>query len=171
MTSPWGWDAPRRNRGYNDLHSDGGGTKKQPLHYAPWNGRFFFWYNGRLLVFRRVRQSKELHSAQEEVSISCFGGSPKVLRELLSECRSQYLKLAQNKTSVFEHRDDTWKRSIVRDIRPISTVILSEKMKRELLKISENSLTQELEDGIQTVAFLTEEATCCMDLLGLGSPV
>jgi mitochondrial chaperone BCS1 len=100
MTSPWGW-YPRRNR-YNDLYSDGGDTKK-PLHYVPWNGRFLFWYNGHLLVFRRVRQSKEVHSAQEEVSISCFGGSPKVLRELLSECQSQYLKLVQGKTSIFEH--------------------------------------------------------------------
>jgi chaperone BCS1 len=85
-------------------------------------------------VFQRVRQSQDVHSAQEEVSISCFGGSPKVLRELLSECQSQYLKLVQGKTSIFEHRDRGWKRSIVRDIRPISTVILGEKVKGELLK-------------------------------------
>jgi chaperone BCS1 len=85
-------------------------------------------------VFRRVRQSQDKHSTQEEVSISCFGRSPKVLRELLSECHSQYLKLIQDKTSVFEHRDGDWKRSIVRDIRPISTVILGKKVKGELLK-------------------------------------
>jgi chaperone BCS1 len=40
---------------------------------------------------------------REEVSVSCFNHYPSVLREFLGECRSHYLGLVQNKTSVFEH--------------------------------------------------------------------
>jgi mitochondrial chaperone BCS1 len=132
MTSPWGWHGPPRRP--NALHSDSGSKKKKPLYYVPWNGRFFFWYRGHLLMFRRMQQAKEGRSSaqQEEVSISCFGRSPKVLKELLSECRSQYLKLVQNKTSVFEHRFNSWKRSKTRDIRQMSTVILDQKVKDDL---------------------------------------
>jgi mitochondrial chaperone BCS1 len=85
-------------------------------------------------VFWYIYQSKDIYSTQEEVSISCFSRSPKVFRKLFSKYQSQYLKHVYSKTSVFEYWDNNWKRSIVKDIKPISTVILAEKVKKELLK-------------------------------------
>jgi chaperone BCS1 len=91
------------------------------------------WYKGHLLVFRRQYQAGEF-SSREEVSISCFGRSPQILRGLLSECNTEYTKLVQDKTCVYEHQDGTWARSEVADRRRIETVVLNKSRKRELLK-------------------------------------
>ncbi|KAF8540210.1 P-loop containing nucleoside triphosphate hydrolase protein [Trichophaea hybrida] len=99
------------NRSRND-RSNGGDANKKTLYYTPWNGRFFMRYKGRLPVFRREYRAGEF-SSREEVSISCFGRSPQILRELLSECCTE---------------------SAVSKIRRISTVILDESKKRELLE-------------------------------------
>jgi chaperone BCS1 len=116
-------------------------TKQKTIYYTPWNGRFFIRYNGHLLVFRREYRTGEITS-REEVSVSCFSRSPQILKELLSECCIEYSKLVQDKTSLYEHQDGTWERSIVTDVRPISTVILNESRKRELLKDIGDFLSQ-----------------------------
>jgi len=54
------------------------------------------WSKGRLLVFRRQYQVGDFGS-REEVSISCFGRSPQIFGELLSECRTEYAKPVQGK--------------------------------------------------------------------------
>ncbi|KAH6675906.1 BCS1 N terminal-domain-containing protein [Halenospora varia] len=108
-------------------------TKQKTIYYTPWNGRFFIRYNGHLLVFRRDYRAGEFNS-REVVSVSCFSRSPQILKELLTECCAEYSKLVQGKTSLYEHRDGAWERSIASDIRSISTVILNEGTKRELLK-------------------------------------
>jgi len=119
-----------RRRGYVDDHSDG--NQKKPLQYSPWNGSFSFWYKNRLLTFRSVQKEGRIFR-EEEVSVSCIGRSPGVLREFFSECRAEYLNLVKNKTSVFEHRDGDWKKTRAIDIRPLDTVILDEKKKTALL--------------------------------------
>jgi chaperone BCS1 len=113
--------------------SNDGDTKQKTIYYTPWNGRFFIRYNGHLLVFRREYRAGEC-TGREEVSVSCFSRSPRILRELLTECCIEYSKLVQGKTSLYEHQDGTWARSIVSGVRRISTVILNEGGKRELLK-------------------------------------
>ncbi|KAH6702763.1 BCS1 N terminal-domain-containing protein [Leptodontidium sp. MPI-SDFR-AT-0119] len=113
-------------------HSNGGDANKKTLYYTPWNGRFLFRYKGRLVVFRRQYQAGDFRS-REDVSISCFGRSSQILKELLSECRTEYAKLVQGKTCLYEHKDGAWIRSAVSDIRPISTVVLDESKKKELL--------------------------------------
>jgi chaperone BCS1 len=121
------------NRSRNDP-SNGGDANKKTLYYTPWNGRFFMRYKGRLLVFRRQYQAGD-YSSREEVSISCFGRSPQILKQLVSECRAEYAKLVQGKTCLYEpHQDGTWRRSAVSKIRRTSTVILDESRKRELLE-------------------------------------
>ncbi|KAH6670568.1 mitochondrial chaperone bcs1 [Halenospora varia] len=105
-------------------------TKQKTIYYTPWNGCFFIRYNGHLLVFRRDYQAGEFNS-QEEVSVSCFSRSPQILKELLTECYAEYSKLVQGKTSLYEHRDGAWERSIASDIRSILTVILNKGTKRE----------------------------------------
>jgi chaperone BCS1 len=81
-------------------------TNKKTLYYTPWNGRFFIRYNGHLLVFRHEYRTGEF-TGREEVSISCFSRSPQIIKELLTECCIEYSKLAQDKTSLYGHKDDT----------------------------------------------------------------
>jgi chaperone BCS1 len=109
------------------------GSNKKHLHYAPWNGSLYFWYKHHLLVFRRMQKHGEFGLSREEISISCFGRSPTVLKEFLDKCRCYYLGLVQNKTSVFEHQGDKWKSSKSRNKRHISTLILDEKVKEVLV--------------------------------------
>lgn len=91
-------------------------------------------YKGRLLMFRRQYQAGD-YSSREEVSISYFGRSPQILKQLVSKCRAEYAKLVQGKTCLYEpHQDGTWRRSAVSKIRRTSTVILNESRKRELLE-------------------------------------
>jgi mitochondrial chaperone BCS1 len=120
------------NRSRNDPPNDGDANKKT-LYYTPWNGRFFMRYKGRLLVFRRQYKAGEF-SSREEVSISCFGRSPQILRELLSECRTEYTNLVRGKTCLYKHQDGKWIRSAVSKIRRTSTVILDKSRKEELLE-------------------------------------
>ncbi|KAF8855973.1 P-loop containing nucleoside triphosphate hydrolase protein, partial [Acephala macrosclerotiorum] len=126
------------NRSRND-GSNGRDSNKKTLYYTPWNGRFFMWYKGRLLVFRREYRAGEF-SSREEVSISCFGRSPQILKELLSECCAEYAKLVRDKTSLYEHQDGAWIRSAVSNIRRISTIVLDESRKTELLEDIEHFL-------------------------------
>src|SRR5215469_4377628 len=107
------------------------GYKKKPLSFTPWNGSFSFMYKNHLLLFRCVQKEGR---SEEEISISCIGRSPEILRELFNECRTKYLKLIQKKTSVFEHQDGEWRKTKSRDVRPISTVIMNEEEKRTLME-------------------------------------
>jgi len=124
--------APSLNRSRNN-HPNGRDANKRTLSYTPWNGRFFMQYNGRLLVFRRQYQAGDFRS-REDVSISCFGRSPQVLKDLLSECHTKFSKLIQGKTCVYEHQDGAWIRSAASDVRHISTVVLGQGKKTGLLK-------------------------------------
>lgn len=71
--------------------------------------------------------------SKQEISVSCIGRSPTVLKDLFSECRTEYLKLVKNKTSIFGHRNGSWKTTRIVDIRELDTVILDKKKKTALL--------------------------------------
>ncbi|RDL41311.1 uncharacterized protein BP5553_01290 [Venustampulla echinocandica] len=116
-------------------------TKRKTIFYTPWNGRFFIQYHGHLIVFRREHRAGEFNS-REEVSLSCFSRSLRILRQLLTECCVEYSKLIQGKTSLYEHQNGTWARSMVSDVSHISTVALNESVKKELLKDIGNFLNQ-----------------------------
>jgi chaperone BCS1 len=128
------------NRSRNDPSNSGDASKKT-LYYTPWNGCFFMPYKGRLLWFRRQYQAGEI-SSREEASISCFGRSPRILRELLSECRTEYTNLVWDKTCIYEHQDGRWTRSVMANRKRIETVILNKRIKEELLKDIEEFLDQ-----------------------------
>jgi mitochondrial chaperone BCS1 len=108
-------------------------VEKKSLSYLPWNGRFYFFYKNHMLWFSSTEKKVGFH-IEEDISVSCFGRSPAIVKTLFNECRIEYLKSIQNKTSVFEHRNDGWRRVKAREIRPISTVIMNEKEKTALLK-------------------------------------
>jgi mitochondrial chaperone BCS1 len=111
------------NRSRNNP-SNGRDANKKTLYYTPWNRRFFIRYKGRLLVFRRQYRAGD-YSSREEVSISCFGRSPQILRELLSECNAEYVNLVRDKTCLYEHQDGRWTRSkISEDAKPEDTQLV-----------------------------------------------
>lgn len=110
---------------------------KKPLTFSPWDGSFPFWYKGHLLT---------LHCAvkehREDIYISSIGRSPRILKELIEECRNEYLHVTQRKVSVFEHQDGEWKKARLKSVRPISTVIMDEQMKTDLVKDMEEFLDE-----------------------------
>jgi chaperone BCS1 len=121
---------PRR-RGLDDDNSDE--SQKKLLKYSPWKGTFFFWYKRHLFIYRTM-QSRYHFYVKEEVSVSCIGTSPAILKDLFSQCRTEYLKLVKNKTSIFENHSCDWKKTSTVDIRELDTVILSKEKKTALLE-------------------------------------
>jgi chaperone BCS1 len=120
-----------RRRGFASDHSDE--SQKKLLQYSPWKGTFVFWYKRHLFIYRSM-QSGDRFFVEEEISVSCIGRSPALLKDLFSECRTEYLKLVKNKTTIFEHHSGDWKKTNTVDIRELGTVILSKEKKTALLE-------------------------------------
>ncbi|KAK1836709.1 BCS1 N terminal-domain-containing protein [Podospora conica] len=120
-----------------------GRQKKKALAYTPTFGSHWFWFKGRLLIFRRSQGTPQAYgfstSEKEEISISCFGRNPWVLKELLHEARTSYMKRDEAKTLIYRgttrsgSTEPTWQRCMSRASRPFSTVILNEKVKKDLI--------------------------------------
>ncbi|KAK0640905.1 BCS1 N terminal-domain-containing protein [Cercophora newfieldiana] len=120
-----------------------GRKKKKALAYTPTFGSHWFWYKNRLLIFRRTQNTSNsgwlTASEKEEISISCFGRNPWVLKELLHEARASYMRRDEAKTLIYRgttrsgSTEPTWQRSMARTTRPFSTVILNEKVKKDLI--------------------------------------
>lgn len=120
-------------------------SKKKALSYTPTFGSHYFWYHGSVLIFRRS-QNRDSGSAfasitqREEISVSCFGRNPAVLKELLLEARAMYMKRDERKTLIYRgatrsgSTEPTWQRCMARTARPFSTVILNEKTKQDLIE-------------------------------------
>ncbi|KAI0112473.1 BCS1 N terminal-domain-containing protein [Nemania sp. FL0031] len=129
--------------GNDDNSVRSGRKKKKSLSYTPSFGSHYFWYRGHLLLFRRTANREQnsymLVSEREEISISCFGRDPWVLKELLLEARQKYMERDQHKTQIYRgttkplSSDPTWQRCMSRATRPFSTVIINEKTKKELI--------------------------------------
>ena len=114
----------------------------KPISFSPWSGSFFFWFRTSLLSYRSELKEVAFHE-EEEISITCFGRSARVLKDLLQECRKDYLKQIKNKTTIYENRDDRWKKMATRPIRLLSTVIVNEKQKQELVADVKSFLDQD----------------------------
>lgn len=121
-----------------------GGKKKKSLAYTPTFGSHYFFYKGRLCIFRRDRGRDQaagflMTSEKEEISVSCFGRDPWVLKELLHDARVQFMKRDEAKTLIYRgtvragSTEPTWQRMMARVSRPFSTVILNEKVKQDLI--------------------------------------
>ncbi|KAI0441870.1 BCS1 N terminal-domain-containing protein [Xylaria telfairii] len=141
----WRWDDEDEDE---DEYEYGNGQlsekkKKKALSYTPSFGSHYFWYRGRLLLFRRTANREQnsfmLVSEREEISISCFGRDPWILKELLLEAREKYIEKDEHKTQIYRgttkamSSEPSWQRCMSRASRPFSTVILNEKTKKELV--------------------------------------
>jgi mitochondrial chaperone BCS1 len=119
-------------------------NKKKPLQCTPSFGTHYFWYKGRLLVFKRTQAQQQQSfmpiSEREEISISSFGRNPTVLKELLDECRADFMKNDENRTLIYRGSvkpgttEPVWTRCMSRASRPFSTVVLDESVKKDLLE-------------------------------------
>ncbi|CEI41297.1 hypothetical protein FVEN_g3563 [Fusarium venenatum] len=127
---------------WDDENEDDEKDRKKPLKYTPSVGSHFFPYKGHLLLFERHenrdRSPFSSSSSSEELSISCFGRNPRIIKELLLDAQEQYLKKDEQQTAIYRGSlpssgDPTWQRCMTRASRPISTVILDEKTKSDLI--------------------------------------
>jgi len=117
--------------------------QRKTLSYTPSFGTHTFFYRGRLLLFRRSRDRENqgflMASESEEISLSCFGRSPWILKELLLEAKVGYMARDSKKTLIYRGTsksgttEPTWQRCLARNSRPFSTVILDEKRKQEFI--------------------------------------
>lgn len=105
---------------------------KQPLDFSPWNGSFLFWFRINLLSYHTELKDAGFHK-EEEISITCAGRSSRVLEDFLCECWGEYLHQLKNRMTIFENRGDRWKQMSTKQIRPLSTIIVSEKQNQQLV--------------------------------------
>ncbi|KAI1416573.1 BCS1 N terminal-domain-containing protein [Hypoxylon sp. FL1857] len=139
----WSWYDYDDDDEEEEYREETSAKKKKALSYTPSFGSHYFWYRGRLLLFRRQSKEKQnsfmLVSQSEEISISCFGRNPWILKELLIEARQMYMKKDAQKTLIYRgslkpgSMETTWQRCMARSNRPFSTVILNEKVKKDLV--------------------------------------
>lgn len=116
--------------------------RQKMLQYTPTYGTHWFWYKGRPLFFERSEMAKSspalVAAEKEEFIISCYGRDPAILKDLLDTAREAYSKKDEKKTIIYRAQlnaryDAWWRRSMSRSSRPLSTVILSDKVKQELV--------------------------------------
>lgn len=112
-------------------HGHGSCTKKA-LRYAPWEGKFYFRYKNNLLFYQTTQVDVGFHK-EEQISITCVGRSSGIVKDLLDDCRLEYLRESKNKTTIHGHRDDCWRKEKAVTSRPLSTVILDEEQKVPLI--------------------------------------
>jgi chaperone BCS1 len=122
-----------------------GGKEEKKVRFTPSFGTHYFWYKGRLLCFRRQKDERQQGygaiSEREEVSIACFGRNPAILKTLLDECRTEFMKSDESRTVIYRGGiksssgsfEPQWTRCIARVSRPFSTVVLDEQVKQNLL--------------------------------------
>ncbi|PQE23524.1 mitochondrial chaperone bcs1 protein [Rutstroemia sp. NJR-2017a BVV2] len=128
----------------NPVIKKGSEKKDKKVLFTPSFGTHYFWYKRRLLQFRRTQNYSQGAAAavseREEITISSFGRNPQILKELLEECRVNFLKNDENKTIIYRGGmksggySDGWTRCVSRVSRPFSTVILDEQVKQNLLE-------------------------------------
>ena len=83
-------------------------------------------------MFQSVEKESR-YFREEQISVSYIGRSSDILRDFFSECCAEYLKLVENKMSIFEYHNSDWKKTRTIDIRQLDTVILSDEKKTVLL--------------------------------------
>ncbi len=120
--------------------------KEKPLNYTPGIGTHLFWWKYRPFLFHRhVPGCSDggyvSPSEKEEISISTFGRNPEPLKKLLMDCKSLSSKADLNKTLIYRGaskpgptNDLTWVRSLSRVARPMTSVVMDEVIKREVLE-------------------------------------
>ncbi|CAI6088487.1 unnamed protein product [Clonostachys chloroleuca] len=83
---------------------------------------------------RSIRAKVDVGSHKEEqISITCVGRSSQILKYLMEDCRREYLDGLKDKTTIYSHRENYWKKEKAVDARPLTTAILDEEQKGQLI--------------------------------------
>lgn len=132
----------------NDLinHSDHLPTKVavfnvRPLRWSPAMGVHLFWHKRRLLAFTRSfedRDSIPYSRRAERLFISCLGRDATILKDLIIQCRTEYLAKEKGRVSIYgaNHAggdEVSWVRRALRPTRPMSTIVLDESIKQRFI--------------------------------------
>ncbi|CAG9947703.1 unnamed protein product [Clonostachys rosea f. rosea IK726] len=124
-----------------DVSRNGG---KKALEYKPWRTSFTFWYKGSMISYKNQYVDKGGdRGTEEQTTLSCLGWSNKILKQLMQECRKEYLEQIRGKTSIFENNHSSWKKLKDKDIRPLSTVIIDHERKQQFLSDIQGFLSEE----------------------------
>lgn len=116
--------------------------KCKPLRFTPSEGRHFFWYKGRLMILERQQRTQNgaWSLFNERLFLSCIGRNSSLIKELIDEASKGFQNRDGNKTIIYRaqrhSRSDPfdWVRCLARSPRPLSTVILDESQKLNLVK-------------------------------------
>ena len=115
------------------------------VRYTPSAGMHLFRYKDRWLTFhRRENRDQSYWGAHttDEISVSCFGRDPKILKDLLKDAQIAYLERDGNKTLIYRGQkkpyggspdDLEWVRCMSRSPRPMSTVVLDQAQKDSII--------------------------------------
>ena len=128
----------------NAIVTSGKGKKEKKVQFTPSFGTHYFWYKSRLLIFKRSQDTRQTGwgpvSEREEISVQCFGRNPAILKDLLDECRKDFLSHDENRTIIYRGglksgtSEPAWTRCVSRVSRPFSTVVLDEAVKKNILE-------------------------------------
>ncbi|GES57276.1 bcs1 AAA-type ATPase [Aspergillus terreus] len=116
-----------------------------PIHLEPLQGMHLFRHQGKFILFRHriMRENQFLMKERGYIHLQCLGACPDVLQALLQKAQSYNLEKFRSTrmTDVYRLSCDgpepmcsRWSRVSTRPSRHISTVILDEKKKDELLR-------------------------------------
>ena len=119
--------------------------------FIPALGLHSFWFRGHYFMLQRKQdtlvnpgdsaQGKPQYKDKEALVLSCFGRSPKPIKQLLQYAKEQYYLGHQTRTTVNRPSSQgriygylcTWRKAAVRPVRPMSTVVLDDKQKNDIL--------------------------------------
>ncbi|KAJ5118018.1 hypothetical protein N7526_011041 [Penicillium atrosanguineum] len=116
--------------------------KCKPLRFTPSEGRHFFWYKGRLMILERQQRTRNgaWSLFNERLFLSCLGRNSSLIKELIDEASKAFQNRDGNKTVIYRAQRHSradpfvWVRCMARSPRPLSTVILEENEKHNLVK-------------------------------------
>ena len=113
------------------------------LRFTPAVGTHWFRFHGHYLTFTRNQEKEQGiwgSTRADEISISCFGRNPKILKDLLQEAQIEYLERDGNKTVIYRGckqpyggDEMDWTRLMSRPPRHMSTVVLDQAQKQLIL--------------------------------------
>ncbi|KAH8756042.1 BCS1 N terminal-domain-containing protein [Diaporthe sp. PMI_573] len=135
--SPWVWNDE------DDLNAlKDGPTQPKTLSYTPSFGTHIFWYKGRPILFKRNKAVENslsfINTKREEISLWCFGYSPSILKDLLTEAHAEYLRRDDKKTMIYRGNlkpksEPSWQRCMAREPRHFSTIIARPGLKESVI--------------------------------------
>jgi chaperone BCS1 len=119
--------------------------RMKTLRFTPSSGTHYFRYKGHWLWFTRAQEKEQGFygsTMADEISVSCLGRNPQILKDLMQDAQVAYLEKDGNKTIIYRGTkgwggssdDMDWVRCMSRPPREMSTVVLDEAQKSLVLE-------------------------------------